>query len=179
MFTDYHNPNDYWRHNPMMQDPNIDPEDAMKSGCFVLLFYIVAFIVGIALCALLGSCTTTEYVTVEKIKHDTTYVSKLQHDSIWMHDSIYVKEWMNGDTVYRDVDRWHTKYIEKQVHDTLYQATHDTIPKPYPVIKEVEKPLSRRQKMVFTIGIFTIIAAACWFMWWAVKILRRFGILRI
>ena len=49
MFADYHNPNDYWRHNPMMQDPNIDPDDAMKSGCFVLLFYIVAFIVGIAL----------------------------------------------------------------------------------------------------------------------------------
>ena len=179
MFTDYHNPNDYWRHNPMMTDPNIDPEDAMKSGCFVLLFYIVAFIIGIALCALFGSCTTTEYVTVEKVKHDTTYVSKLQRDSIWLHDSIYVKEWMKGDTVYRDVDRWHTKYIEKQVHDTLYQATHDTIPQPYPVIKEVEKQLSKRQKMVFTIGIFTIIAAACWFMWWAVKILRQFGILRI
>ena len=179
MFADYHNPNDYWRHNPMMQDPNIDPDDAMKSGCFVLAFYIVAFIVGVALCALLGSCTTTEYVTVEKIKHDTTYVSKLQRDSIWLHDSIYVKEWMKGDTVYRDVDRWHTKYIESIKHDTLYKATHDTIPQPYPVIKEVEKQLSRRQQMVMCVGVFSIIGAFCWFAWWAVKILRRFGILRI
>ena len=175
MFTDYHNPNDYWRHNPMMQDPNIDPDDAMKSGCFVLLFYIVAFIVGIALCALFGSCTTTEYVTVEKVKHDTTYVSKVQRDSIYIHDSISVDR---KDSIIK-IEHWHTEYVDHAVHDTLYQATHDTIPQPYPVIKEVEKQLSKRQKMVFTIGIFTIIAAACWFMWWAVKILRRFGILRI
>ena len=163
----------------MMTDPNIDPDDAMKSGCFVLLFYIVTFIVGIALCALFGSCTTTEYVTVEKIKHDTTYVIKLKHDSIWMHDSIYVKEWMKGDTVYRDVDRWHTVYRETKSRDTIYQATHDTIPKPYPVIKEVEKPLSRRQKAVFTIGVMTIIGVLCWIVWWVIKTLRRFGILRI
>ena len=175
MFADYHNPNDYWRHNPMMTEPNIDPDDAMKSGCFVLLFYIVAFIVGIALCALLGSCTTTEYVTVEKVKHDTTYVSKVQRDSIYIHDSISVDR---KDSIIK-IEHWHTEYVDHTVHDTLYQATHDTIPKSYPVIKEVEKPLSKRQKMVFTIGIFTIIAAACWFMWWAVKILRRFGILRI
>lgn len=174
MFADYHNPNDYWRHNPMMQDPNIDPDDAMKSGCFVLLFYIVAFIVGIALCALLGSCTTTEYVTVEKVKHDTTYVSKLQRDSIWLHDSIYVKEWMKGDTVYRDVDRWHTKYIEKQVHDTLYQATHDTIPKPYPVIKVVEKQLSKTQIALMIIGGLSLMAI---FVFISVK-LKRFLSLR-
>ena len=179
MFADYHNPNEYWQHNPMMHNPNIDPDDAKKSGCFVLLFYIVAFIVGIALCALFGSCTTTEYVTVEKIKHDTTYVSKVQRDSIWLHDSIYMKEWMKGDTVYRDVDRWHTKYIEKQVHDTVYKARVDSVPKPYPVIKEVEKPLSRRDHMIMCIGVFAIIGALCWFVWWAAKVLRRFGILRI
>ena len=163
----------------MITDPNIDPDDAMKSGCFVLVFYILAFIVGVALCALFGSCTTTEYVTVEKVKHDTTYVSKVQHDSIWMHDSIYVKEWMKGDTVYRDVDRWHTVYRETKSRDTIYRATHDTIPKPYPVIKEVEKPLSRRQKAVFTIGVMTIIGVLCWIVWWVIKTLRRFGILRI
>ena len=163
----------------MITDPNIDPDDAMKSGCFVLVFYILAFIVGVALCALFGSCTTTEYVTVEKVKHDTTYVSKVQHDSIWMHDSIYVKEWMKGDTVYRDVDRWHTVYRETKSRDTIYRATHDTIPKPYPVIKEVEKPLSRRQKAVFTIGVMTIMGVLCWIVLWVIKTLRRFGILRI
>ena len=158
----------------MMQDPNIDPDDAMKSGCFVLLFYIVAFIVGIALCALLGSCTTTEYVTVEKVKHDTTYVSKLQRDSIWLHDSIYVKEWMKGDTVYRDVDRWHTVYRETKSRDTVYQATHDTIPQPYPVIKVVEKQLSKTQIALMIIGGLSLMAI---FVFISVK-LKRFLSLR-
>ena len=179
MFADYHNPNDYWRHNPMMSDPNIDPDDAFKSGCFVVLFYMIALIVGAALCMLLGSCTTTEYVTVEKVRTDTTVITKHQRDSVWLHDSIYVKEWMKGDTVYRDVDRWHIVYRETKSRDTIYRATHDTIPQPYPVIKEVEKPLSRRHKAVFTIGVLTILGVVCWFVWWVVKTLRRFGILRI
>ena len=86
---------------------------------------------------------------------------------------------MKGDTVYRDVDRWHTKYIEKQVHDTMYISKTDSVPVPYPVIKEVEKQLSRRDHMIMCIGVFAIIGALCWFVWWAVKVLRRFGILRI
>ena len=175
MFADYHNPNDYWRHNPMMSDPNIDPDDAMKSGCFVLLFYIVAFIVGVALCALFGSCTTAEYVTVEKVRIDTMWQNHIRHDSVYIHDSAFIKE--KGDSVL--IERWHTIYRETKSRDTVYQATHDTIPQPYPVIKEVEKQLSRRQKAVFTIGVMTIMGVLCWIVWWVIKTLRRFGILRI
>jgi hypothetical protein len=32
--------------------------------------------------------------------------------------------------------------VEKQIHDTTYIATHDTIPKPYPVEKKVPATLS-------------------------------------
>ena len=170
---DYNNPNEYWQHNPMMKDDqNIDPDEAMKSGCFVCLFYLIAFAVGVLLCALLGSCTTTEYIPVIEHRTDTLIQTKVQHDSIHIHDSIHVTE--KGDTV--KIEKWHTKYIEKHVHDTTYISKTDTVPQPYPVIKEVEKQLTRRQQIVFTIGIFTIIAAICWFVWWAVKILRRFGI---
>lgn len=176
MFTDYHNPNDYWRHNPMMKDDqNIDPDDAMKSGCFVCLFYLIAFAVGVLLCALLGSCTTTEYIPVIEHRTDTLIQTKVQHDSIHIHDSTYVE--VNGDTF--KIEHWNTKFVLNEVHDTTYISKTDTVPQLYPVIKEVEKQLTRRQQMVFTIGIFTIIAAACWFVWWAVKILRQFGILRI
>jgi hypothetical protein len=45
-----------------------------------------------------------------------------------------------GDTLI--IDRWHTKYVEKQIHDTTYIATHDTIPQPYPVEKKVPATLS-------------------------------------
>ena len=146
---------------------------------FIRIEATLVVIIILLACLSFCGCTKTEYVTVEKIRTDTTYITKHQRDSIWLHDSVYVKEWMKGDTVYRDRDRWHTVYRETKSRDTIYRATHDTIPQPYPVIKEVEKPLSRRQKAVFTIGVMTIIGVLCWIVWWAVKILRRFGILRI
>ena len=125
----------------------------------------VALAIGLILCVILGSCTTTEYVTVEKVKHDTTYISKLQRDSIWLHDSIYVKEWMKGDTVYRDVDRWHTVYRETKSRDTVYQARIDSVPVPYPVIKEVEKPLSKSQRGLMWMGVLSVLALIVFFVY--------------
>ena len=43
-----------------------------------------------------------------------------------------------------------------KVHDTIYQAKHDTIPQPYPVIKEVEKKLSKPQKGLMGIGLLSL-----------------------
>ena len=96
----------------------------------------------------LSSCKTTEVVTVEKVKADTTYITKVQRDSIWQHDSVYVKE--KGDSVL--IERWHTKYIEKEVHDTTYVAKHDSVPVPYPVTKYVEKSLTFWQKLLMWFG---------------------------
>ena len=138
----------------------------------------IGFLWGALACCLIAmcvSCTKTEYITVEKVRTDTTYITKHQRDSVWLHDSISVKE--KGDTV--RIEKWHTKYKEKQVHDTTYMATHDTIQQPYPVINEVEKKMSLRQQMVMGVGSVSIMAALIWFLWWAVKILRRYGILKI
>jgi hypothetical protein len=103
-------------------------------------------------------------VEVERVRVDTTYITKWQKDSVWLHDSIYVTE--RGDTV--KIERWHTKYVEKQVHDTTYVATHDTIPQPYPIetIKMVEKELSWWQKLrlwIGNIGLLAILGAVGWF----------------
>ena len=86
----------------------------------------------------LTSCTTTKVVTVEKVKTDTTYITKHQRDSVWLHDSINVSE--KGDTI--RIERWRTKYVEREVHDTLYRAKHDSVPVPYPVEKIVPAELS-------------------------------------
>jgi len=100
------------------------------------------------LCAMLvtlAGCKTHErIVEVERVRTDTTYITKHQRDSVWLHDSIHVKD--KGDTV--TIERWHTKYIERATHDTIYQATHDTLPLPYPVevVKKVEKPLTWWQR---------------------------------
>lgn len=108
----------------------------------------------------LSGCTTTEYVTVEKVRTDTVNHSKVLRDSVWMHDSVYIKE--KGDTV--TVERWHTEWRERLLFDTLLIATHDTIPKPYPVIKEVEKSLSWWQRIRLYLGdgmlVFLLVVAA-------------------
>ena len=114
-----------------------------------------AVMIAIALLMLLiflSSCTTTKVVTVEKVKTDTTYITQHQRDSIWLHDSIHVTE--RGDTI--RIERWHTKYISKEVHDTLYRAKHDSIPVPYEVIKEVPRQKTLLERVVVCAGIIAI-----------------------
>ena len=96
----------------------------------------------------IGCKTKERVVTVETVRTDTTYITKHQRDSVWLHDSIHVTE--KGDTI--RIERWHTKYVEKATHDTLYQATHDTIPQPYPVEKLVERELSWWQQTRMHLG---------------------------
>lgn len=79
------------------------------------------------------SCRTVKYVPVETIKIDTTYINKLQRDSIYMLDSVYVKE--KGDTVL--IEKYKYLYRDKLVRDTLYMAKTDSIQVPYPVEKEL------------------------------------------
>ena len=114
----------------------------------------------------LTSCTTTRVVTVERVKNDTTYITKQQRDSIWLHDSIHVSD--KGDTI--SIERWHTKYIEREIHDTLYRAKNDSVPVPYEVIKEVPAELSWWQIarihlaniLLYAILIFGIIKLGKW-----------------
>lgn len=111
----------------------------------------------LGLMALVG-CKQTEYVTVEKVSHDTTYITKHQRDSVWLHDSTFVHE--KGDTLL--IEKWHTKYREKEVHDTTYISKCDTVPVPYPVKEYVEKKLNFFQKMTMTIGGFAILIGLIW-----------------
>jgi hypothetical protein len=130
--------------------------DAFTKVCFGMAGAILILITIL----LMTSCKSVEYVTVEKVKTDTTYITKQQRDSIWLHDSLYIHEYTKGDTVYLERTKWHTKYIEKILRDTVYRATHDTIPVPYEVIKEVPARLSMPKKILMTIGLLALMAVA-------------------
>jgi len=123
----------------------------MRSKTIKMFFAVVVT-------AVMCGCTKTEYITVERVTHDTTYVAKHQRDSIWLHDSIRVSE--KGDTI--RIEKWHTKYVEREVHDTLYQSVRDTIPQPYPVTEYVEKPLGWWQKGLIWIGIIALMVVIVW-----------------
>ena len=90
------------------------------------------------------SCRTVKYVPVETIKVDTTYINKLQRDSIYMLDSVYVKE--KGDTVL--FEKYKYLYRDKLVRDTMYISKVDSIQVPYPV----EKELTRWQQFRMNFG---------------------------
>ena len=107
----------------------------------------------LGLVAILAGCKTQErIVQVETSRTDTTFITRQQRDSIWLHDSVFVREKMSGDTLYLLRDRWRTKFVERTQHDTIYIASHDTIPRPYPVEVEVEKPLSWWQRFRLHLG---------------------------
>ena len=129
-----------------------------------ILAGIILGLIACALITLFSSCTTTKYVPVIEHHTDTLIQTKVQKDSVFMHDSVEVR--IAGDTV--TIDRWHTKYISKEVHDTIYQSKTDSVPAPYPVevIKEVPAELTMWQRLKMKVGgaaiILLLIAFAIW-----------------
>lgn len=94
--------------------------------------------------AIWSSCSTTRFVQAETVRTDSIYISQVQRDSIYMHDSIYVHA--KGDTVV--VESFRYIYRDKLVRDTVYVNHTDTISEPYPV----EKQLSRWEQMKLELG---------------------------
>ena len=119
----------------------------------------------VVLCCI-SSCTTTKYVPVVEYHTDTLIQKMTQRDSIYLHDSTIVRE--KGDTVL--IERWHTKYRDREVHDTVYQSRIDSIPQPYPVTEYVERKMSAIDKLLIATGILSIISVLIF----AAYKLRRF-----
>ena len=115
-------------------------------------------IIAILLCLFVCSCKTTKVVTVERVTHDTTFVAREHRDSIYLHDSVFVKEWQKGDTVFITTMQWKDRWRERIVKDTLRVVKVDSIPVPYPVVKEVEKKLTKTQKGLMWTGGLSIMA---------------------
>lgn len=105
------------------------------------------------MCLLILCSCKTKYVPMETVKIDTIYINKLQRDSIYMYDSVFVKD--KGDTVF--VEKYKYLYRDKLVRDTLYINRTDSIQTPYPVEKELTKWQQFRMDFgVWAIGIVII-----------------------
>lgn len=140
--------------------------EAKRNGCLgIVVWMFILLVAGFVLIAM-GSCSSVKYVPVETIRHDSIYITQHKKDSIYIHDSIYQKE--KGDTLI--IEKWHTKYIEKQVRDTLIQIERDTIPQPYPYEVEVPAQLSWWQKTRMHIGEISLVALLVLIGSWIVRI---------
>ena len=103
---------------------------------------------------LLAGCASTRYASTYEGSRDSTRVSThqmdsvfarmTQRDSIYVHDSIYVRE--KGDTVYQYVEKLRYKYVNsvdtlykyRTLRDTVYMERCDSIRVEKPVY--IEKP---------------------------------------
>jgi hypothetical protein len=109
----------------------------------------------------------TQYVPVETVRTDTVRLNHTAHDSIYLHDSTYVFE--KGDTYY--VERWHTKFKLKEIHDTAYISKTDSVAVPYPVEKKV--PVWEQVKMMSVgfVGAVILAVVSAVLIW----IAKKFG----
>ena len=77
-------------------------------------------IIILLLCALFlavcGGCSRVQYVPIESVRTDSVKILQQIRDSIYVHDSIFVKS--QGDTVY--INRYRYKYLDKVRIDTMY-----------------------------------------------------------
>ena len=144
--------------------------DRLTTFLQVVSGIIVAVIFGIVIVILLlmTSCSP-KIIENTIVKHDTTYIQKLRHDSVYVKDSVFVHLWHEGDTVYVERDRWHTEWRDRIIHDSLYLSRRDTVR--VTKTQEVAKPLSGWQWFQIWAGRLVLIALA---VAAAVVVVRRF-----
>ena len=100
-------------------------------------------------------CTTTQYVPVESVRVDSVYIAKVERDSIYERDSVFVT--MKADTVF--LSRVQYKYRDRYVRDTVSVVSCDTVTK----VVEVEKPLSfwqRKKQELGGVAMFLVLLLA-------------------
>ena len=159
---DYNNPNDPWRASGYDPYKGLSDEERLKTGCLQTTAMVMTVILSLLALALLGSCTTTKYVPVPEYHTDTLLVSHNTRDSIYVHDSTYVKE--KGDTVL--IEKWHTQWRDRWRTDTIYQSKRDSIPYPVEVIKEVPAKLTWwQQTRLHIMNILLYVAGFALLLW--------------
>ena len=99
----------------------------------------VAIILIFALCGVLCSCRSVRYVEVPRVSRDTLRVVQVETLRDSVRDSIFLREFVHGDTIYR------VKYIERLRWrdrwrvDTVQAVRVDSVGVPYPVERKVSR----------------------------------------
>lgn len=115
------------------------------------------FLCFFAAAMLLQGCRTSGPAVVERVRTDTLRMVTERRDSVWLHDSVFVERFLRGDTVFVFQDRWHTKFVERVLTDTVYRVRVDSVPVPCEVVKEVERELSWWQRFRMGLGSVVLI----------------------
>ena len=108
----------------------------------------------------------TEYVPLEVVKRDSVFIASLDRDSIFVRDSVFVRE--KGDTVYKYKDKY--VYVYKNLVDTftVYRDREVEVPVP------VERKLSWWERMKMDFGGWLLVMVAVYVVyrmvkWWVMR----------
>ena len=127
-----------------------------ENGIVAALYTALAAIIALLIALFFGSCRSVRVIEKEVIKTDTVLTTKIQIDSIYINDSIYIRELIQGDTVRITTDRWHTRWRDRILYDSIYIAQRDTVR--VTDIKEVPRKLSGWQWFQIWAGRLALIA---------------------
>ena len=106
---------------------------------------------------LLGSCKVKEKIVevpIPQIKTEIKYIDKVEYDSIYLKDSVYIIQ--KGDTIYNTKVAYRYKY--KYLKDTITINKTDTITRLQKVTEiKVKNQLNIVQKILMYIGLFSLL----------------------
>lgn len=164
---EYYNPNDYWPQTGYDPYKGMNDNERLWAACVHVACYVMAIVIMLLLCALLGSCTTTEYVTVPEVHEHWHHSSDTirQTDSIIDRQTTTIRE-VDSATMaqygiqLKDMQRaWliETDRLQRELSalrhtraDTIHER--DSIPVPVEVEKQVPAPLTWWQQTRMHVG---------------------------
>ena len=113
----------------------------------------------------LVSCRSVEVVGSSEVKDVQKFSVARSVDTIYLHDSVFVREVMRGDTVYLTRTEWRDRWRTRVVHDTVRHTEY--------VDRVVEKPPERYVPPFYkrcTVALWAIVAIA------TIVVIGRFAI---
>lgn len=112
----------------------------------------------------------TEYIPIESVRYDSLMIEKLMSDSVFVRDSIYMKE--KGDTIYEYKDKF--IYVYKNRVDTFYAERVREIEIPVPVERKLTWWESVKLKYAeWMIGVFFVLVIIYAARKWQQKLFKR------
>ena len=129
----------------------------------------------LAILVVLTGCKSIEYVPVEKVvtQVDSIYINKVQVDSIFERDSIFVNQYIKGDTVYCDKVSYVYRYRDKLRIDTLHHWNVDSVLMNHTRIVEVDKPPTIWQSFIHYLGILGFAVIVVFLIKGIIRIIKK------
>lgn len=138
--------------------------------CWYSIVCMVVLVILMLFASLFSGCKTiTKTEVIEKVRIDTLRETKWQKDSVWLHDSVYIHQ--KNDTLL--IEKWHTKWRDRLLTDTVYRSKIDSIPYPVVVTEWKERELTAWQQFKMHLGEIMLMLLIAAVIYGAYRIKKR------